>query len=126
MLLSLSLLYLIALISILFLSLSVLFKVVLVFIVLIMAIYTIKQYALLKSENSIYKLRCSSNNKCQIELKNGKVLQAKLISAEWLFNYFAVLLLQNNTKKFKATIAKDSMSQEQLYALRLYLRSFNK
>ncbi len=95
-------------------------------IVLMMAAKTIKQYALLSSEDSIYKLRCSSNSKCQIELKNGKVFHAKLIAANWLFDYFTVFLLQNNTNKFKATIAKDSMSQEQFYALRLYLRSLNK
>ena len=99
---------------------------ILMSIVSVMAVKTIKQYALLKSENSIYKLRCSSNSKCEIELKNGKVFQAKLIAANWLFDYFAVFLLQNNTNKFKATIAKDSMSQEQFYALRLYLRSLNK
>jgi len=121
-----SLLHLLALISILFLSIPVLVMVILISIVLMMAAKTIKQYALLISEDSIYKLRCSSNSKCQIELKNGKVLQAKLIAANWLFDYFAVFLLQNNTNKFKATIAKDSMSQEQFYALRLYLRSLNK
>ncbi len=99
---------------------------ILVSIVSVMAVKTIKQYALLKSEDSIYKLRCSSNSKCKIELKNGKVFQAKLIAENWLFDYFAVFLLQNSTNKFKGTIAKDSMSQEQFYALRLCLRSLNK
>lgn len=95
------------------------------FIIFIAAI-TFKQYVLLTSANSIIKINCSSKCKCRIELNNGKVYQAKLVAADWLFDYFAVIVLQNNTKKFKATIAKDTMSQEQFYALRLYLRSLNK
>ncbi len=115
-----------AIVSILFLSIPIFVKVALVFFVFVLATYTVNQYVLLKSEKSIYKLNCRNTRKCRVELNNGKVYQANLIAANWLFDYFAVLVLQNNTKKFKATIAKDTMSQEQFYALRLYLRSLNK
>jgi len=124
--LSLGSVHFLAIVSILFLSIPVWVKIVLVFFIFVTAAITFKQYVLLKSANSISKLNCSSKRKCRVELNNGKVYQAKLIAADWLFDYFAVLVLQNNTKKFKATIAKDTMSQEQFYALRLYLRSLNK
>lgn len=91
-----------------------------------MAYKTIKQYALFKADNSIVKLNCASKNKCRIELANGKVYQATIVTANWLFNYFAILVLQTHVKKFNVTIAKDTMSQEQSYTLRLYLRSLNK
>ena len=91
-----------------------------------MGVKTIKQYALLLTQTSIIKLICSSDNKCKITLKSGEEFQVKLISANCLFDYFIVFLFKNNAKKFKATIAKDTVSQEQFYALHLYLRSFNK
>ena len=91
-----------------------------------MAVMTTNRYALLKSDHSIHKLSCSSDRKCKVELQNGKVYDLKLTTAEWLLDYFLVFVMQNKTKKFKATIAKDALSQEQLYSLRLYLRSFNK
>jgi hypothetical protein len=86
----------------------------------------VRQYALFKADTSITKFNCSSDSKCKVELKNGKEIQVKLISADCLFGYFIVLLFKNNTKKYKITIAKDTVSQEQFYALRLYLRSLNK
>ena len=89
------------------------------------AFFTAKKYIFFKSNNSIAKLSCTKNGKCRVELKNGKVFQAKIVSAEWLFNYFAVFVLENNVNKFKTTIAKDALSQEQFYSLRLYLRSLN-
>ena len=126
MLLSLSSVHLLAIFSILFLSIPILIKVVLVFFIFVIAANTFNQYVLLKSAKSISKLNCSGERKCRIELNDGKVYKAKLIAANWLCDYFEVLVLQNNTKKFKSTIAKDTMSQEQFYALRLYLRSLNK
>ena len=57
------------------------------------AVNTFKQYVLLKSANSISKLNCSNKRKCRVELNNGKVYQTKLIAADWLFDYFAVLVL---------------------------------
>ena len=85
----------------------------------------IRRFALLTSNDSVLHLSCASNDRCRIELVNGKVYQTKITSADWLFNYFAVILLQSNSKKFKVIIAKDAVSQEQFYALRLYLRSLN-
>ncbi len=90
-----------------------------------MAVNLIKQYAMLSAEKSVTKLDCSSKNKCKIELKNKKVYQVRLVTTGWLFNYFAVLVLQSNVKKIKVIIAKDAVSQEQFYTLRLYLRSLN-
>ena len=124
--LSLSALHLFAAISISLLFIAISVKLALVMILLLMAVKTIKQYVLLKTDHSIAKLNCLTNCKCRLELNNGKVYQVKIISAEWLFNYFAVLVLRNNSNKFKATIAKDTLSQEQFYALHLYLRSLNK
>ena len=94
----------------------------------------VKQHALLRSDSSIAALVCSSsslssgsdNNKCKITLNNGKEFKVNITSADCLFNYFIVLLFKNNAKTFKATIAKDTISQEQFYSLRLYLRSINK
>ena len=95
-------------------------------VLLFFAVNSIKQYALFKSDNAIYKLSSLGDRKLLVELKNGKVFQAKVISAECLFDYFTVFVLQNNARKYKSTIAKDTLSQEQFYTLRLYLRSFNK
>jgi len=87
------------------------------------AVITIKRYALFNAENSVHKLSCSNDNKCKVELHNGKTYKVKVTATNWLFDYFAILTMQNKTKKFKATIAKDALSQEQFYVLRLYLRS---
>jgi hypothetical protein len=92
----------------------------------VLAIKTIKQHILFLSANSISKINCAASRECQIEMNDGRIYQAKLISADCLFNYFAVLVLQANAKKFSVTIAKDTMSQEKFYQLNLYLRSINK
>lgn len=126
LLVSLSLLYLVATISILFLSLNIWIKGTCIVIVLVLAIKTIKQHILFLSTNAISKINCSANRKCRIELNNGKVYQAKLMSADCLFNYFVVFTMQASAKKFSAAIAKDTMSQEKFYQLNLYLRSLNK
>ena len=89
------------------------------------AFVAIRRFGLLTSNDSVLHLSCTASDRCRIELNNGKVYQANITSADWLFNYFAVILLQNNSKKFKVIIAKDAVSQEQFYALRLYLRSLN-
>ena len=115
-----------AIISILFLSIPVSLKTVLVVFIIVMAVIAINRYALLKTDSSIHKISFSSNRKCKIELLNGKEYEVKLTASDWFFNYFAVLIMQSKTNKFKVTIAKDTMSQEQFYVLRLYLRSLNK
>ena len=90
-----------------------------------MGYFQIKQYALLVSKDAIRLLNCSSKNKCKLELNNKHRYLTSIVSANWLFNYFAVLVLQSSTKKFNVIIAKDALSQEQFYTLRLYLRSLN-
>ncbi len=114
-----------AVISVALLTIQVWVKILCVLLVIYIAAKIIKQYVLLKAEHSISKMNCANNLKCRLEFVNGKVCQAKLISADWLFDYFAILEFQKNAKKFKAVIAKDAVSQEQFYALRLYLRSLN-
>lgn len=81
---------------------------------------------MLKSDAAVIRVSTTSKvGQCSIELKNGKTYQASLKDADWLFEYFAVFAFTANTKAIKTIIAKDAMSQEQFYALRLYLRSFN-
>ena len=98
-------------------------KALFVSIIILMANLQIKQYVLLSSNNAIKKINCSGNDKCRVELNNELSYLAKIISADWLLNYFAVFVLQSNTKRFNLIIAKDAMSQEQFYTLSLYLRS---
>ena len=93
--------------------------------IILIAFVVLRRFALLTSNDSVLHLSCAANDRCRIELVNGKVYQTNITSADWLFNYFAVILLQSNSKKFKVIIAKDAVSQEQFYALRLYLRSLN-
>lgn len=88
-----------------------------------MGIKAIKQHALYTSDVSITNLVFTSNKKCKIKLKDGKQFQVKLLSAECLFDYFVIFQFKNNVNNYKATIAKDTISQEQFYTLRLYLRS---
>ncbi len=94
-------------------------------IIISMAYFQLKQYVLLVSKDAIKYLNCSSENKCLLELNNQQRFSASIISANWLFNYFAILVLQSSTKKYNVIIAKDALSQEQFYTLRLYLRSLN-
>lgn len=89
-------------------------------------INAIKRHALFKSDASIISLVCLSEGKCKIKLNNGKQLQVKLVSADILFDYFVAFSFKNNANIYKATIAKDTISQDQFYALRLYLRSIKK
>lgn len=121
-----SFIHLVAVSALVFISISVWVKAIAIASILIIGIKTIEQYALLTADNSVVKISASSaTNQCQIEINNEKILHAHIKDAGWLFEYFAVLVLSTNTKVFKTIIAKDAISQEQFYALRLYLRSFN-
>lgn len=126
--LSLSFLYLLAAICIALISLPIGLKVIALAVLIFVGVKAIKQHALFATDASIIKLNGfnPSNNKCKIKLKNGKKIQVNLISAECLFGYFIVLAFKDNANKYKITIAKDMVSQEQFYALRLYLRSLIK
>jgi len=126
LLLSLVFLKLLAVVSVILLSIPIWIKGVVVCGIVIIALHLVKQHALLKHSHSITSLNCAHDKKCKIKFNDGNSCNAEIISAEWLFNYFAVFVFQNKKKKLNATIAKDSMSQEQFYALRLYLRSLNK
>jgi len=119
-------LHLLALIVVVLLSIAAWLKALLLILVVAMATKAIREHGLNISETSITKLSCASNSKCRIELNNGTAIQAKITNADWLFNYFAVLIIQSKQNKFNTVIAKDSLSQEQFYTLRLYLRSLNK
>ncbi len=87
---------------------------------------TIKKHALLNTEKSVIRIVSSGDKKCKLEFKNGSSTQVNVISIVNLFDYFFVLVVKNNSNKITSVIAKDSISQEQFYMLRLYLRSFNK
>ena len=82
-----------------------------------------KQYALLQNTNSVIKIVGASNGNCKIEFNDGKFIQAKIVSSGSLFEYFKIIVMKNNSQKITSIIAKDSISQEQFYVLRLYLRS---
>ncbi len=86
---------------------------------------SIKKYALISDNSSIIKMNCLDKRNSKLTLKNGIEVQANLISANWLFGNFAVLVFKSNAKLYKSVIAKDALSQEQFYTLRLYLRSLN-
>ena len=87
---------------------------------------TIQQFVFLKSKNSIIEISTTNApNKCEIVKFQGIKERACVEYASWVVNYFAIIVLVVNTKFYKVIISKDVISQEQLYALRLYLRSSN-
>ncbi len=121
-----SFIHLIAVSGLVFISVSIWVKAITIVPIIIIGIKNIKQYALLKADNSVVKISDSSTrNECQIEINNGKTHLAHIKDVGWLFEYFAVLVLSTNTKIYKTIIAKDAISQEQFYVLRIYLRSLN-
>lgn len=94
--------------------------------VLTSGVYVTKQYVLLQNKNSIVKIiTVSASNECKIENRDGTLHDARIKNADWLFRYFVVIILSTNSKIYKTIIAKDVLSQEQFYTLRLYLRSIN-
>ena len=117
--------HLLAAVSILFLAISILLKAIVILLIISLGIITIKKFVLLRDDSSIVKLNCAEKGKSRLTLKNGTVMQANIVSAQWLFEYFAVLIFKSNSKTCKSIIAKDALSQEQFYTLRLYLRSLN-
>ena len=118
-------LHLLAIVSILLIEIPVMLKLLSILLVIYLSVIAIRQSVLLASDSSIIKMSSTAKGKSQLELKNGAVHQANLISAQWLFEYFVVIIFKNNRRKYKTVIAKDTLSQEQFYALRLYLRSLN-
>ena len=118
-------LHALAVASLILISIPIWLKCLSILLIVLMAFNVLRRYALFISNDSIRHLSCASNKKCRIELYNGNVHQVKLVSSAWLFNYFAVMVLQSSSRKFKLAISKDTLSQEQFYALRLYLRSKN-
>ncbi len=121
-----SFIHIVAVSALVFISVSVWVKTITIIPIIIIGIKNIEQYALLKADNSVVKISDSSTrNQFQIETNNGKTHLAHIKYAGWLFEYFAVLVLSTNAKIFKSIIAKDAISQEQFYVLRIYLRSLN-
>jgi hypothetical protein len=115
--------YLLALVSIGLISISVWLKIPLFLVVIYFGVANTKQYALLQNTNSVIKIVGASNGNCKIEFNDGKFIQAKIVSSGSLFEYFKIIVMKNNSQKITSIIAKDSISQEQFYVLRLYLRS---
>lgn len=86
----------------------------------------IQRFVLLKTRNSILEINTTNvQNECVVQKLNGIKERACIKHASWAFNYFAVILFIINTKYYTAIISKDVISQEQFYALCLYLRSSN-
>ncbi|MEM7400634.1 MAG: protein YgfX [Pseudomonadota bacterium] len=125
LMLILSFLHLLAIVTMLVLAMPLLIKVIIILLIIVLGFITINKFALIRDDSSIIKLNCVDKGNSKLMLKNGIEIQANLISAKWLFEYFAVLVFKNNTKSYKTIIAKDALSQEQFYTLRLYLRSLN-
>ena len=125
LLITLGIFHLLASVSILLITIPILFKVILILLILLLGFVTIKQFVLLNDNCSVVKLNCADKGNTRLTLKNGSVVNANIVSAQWLFEYFVVLIFKNHSKKYKAVIAKDALSQEQFYTLRLYLRSLN-
>ena len=118
--------YALAAVSLVAVSISIWIKVIAIGFVLASSVYTIKHYIFLKNKTSVVKISAASDSrKCRIEINCGKIYQAHIKNAGWIFGYFAIFVLNTNTNKYKTIIAKDVLSQEQFYALRLYLRSIN-
>ncbi len=98
-----------------------------VILVLVSAIIMIRQYVFFHNKKSIIKITATMNalKTCEIEVKDGTTHKARIDNAGWFLNYFATILFCANSCKYKTIIAKDTLSQEQFYTLRLYLRSIN-
>lgn len=119
-------LHTLAIVCLVLISISIWIKIGAILLVLVSAVNTVKHYALLRDKNSIVKLfATSSPQDCKIKIKSGALLPAHIENAGWLFGYFAIIVLRANSNKHKCIIAKDMLSQEQFYTLRLYLRSIN-
>ncbi|MFK7816335.1 MAG: protein YgfX [Gammaproteobacteria bacterium] len=118
--------YILALLSIWLIAIPAWIKLISSLIAIYFGTITIKQYALLKADNSVIRIISSGDNKCKVEFQDGSTAQANIISISSLFDCFVVLVIKNKSNKITLVIAKDSISQEQFYMLRLYLRSLNK
>ena len=118
-------LHFLAIVSTLLLAMPISLKVIIILLIVSLGFITIKKFVLFKDDSSVINLNCADRGKSKLTLKNGAEVQANIVSAKWLFEYFAVLVFKSNAKLYKTVIAKDALSQEQFYALRLYLRSLN-
>ncbi len=119
-------LHVLAALCLIFISVSVWYKLFALVLVLLNGVYTIKHYILLNNSNSIVRISISVISKLhKIEFKDGTTHHVHIKNAAWLFNYFATIVFYTKSKRYKSIIAKDTLSQEQFYALRLYLRSIN-
>lgn len=119
-------LHVIAAITIVFVSIPIGIKLVVIVLIILLGAKAIYQFVLLKDHHAVTHVSSSTvSSKCKIELKNGNTVHTSLKHAGWIFDYFVVLVFSANKNIYKTIIAKDAASQEQFYALRLYLRSTN-
>lgn len=119
-------LHAVAAITIVFVSIPVGIKLVVLVLIILLGAKAIYQFVLLSNHRAVTHISSSiASAKCKIELKNGNTIHTSLKHAGWVFDYFVVLVFSANKNIYKAIIAKDAASQEQFYALRLYLRSIN-
>ena len=120
------LVYLLAIFSVLFLSVPIAVKAISIFALVYFTTPVFKHDVLLLKDTSIIKLNCAANGKARVEFKNGKALQVKITSMQLVFGYFVILLLRDHQRMHNVVIAKDTSSQEQFHALRVYLRSYKR
>ena len=119
-------LHALAIVCLLLVFFSIVVQILAIALVCISGIVTIRRYVLLSNKNSIVKFLTTGVSKiCKIELKIGQIHNANIKYAGWVLGYFAIIVLSTNANNYKTIIAKDTLSQEQFYALRLYLRSIN-
>lgn len=97
--------------------------------IIVLAKSALSQYVWLNAENSIIKINSVvSAEQYVIQTKANKTYHASIINAVWVFDYFAILVFKakvsrTKNKVIKTVIAKNVISQEQLYALRLSIKS---
>ena len=119
-------LHVLAAATIIFISIPVGIKLIVIVLIILLVVKAVNQFVLLKDRNSVVHVSASSASiQSRIELKNGNTIHTSLIHAGWVFEYFVVLVFSANKNVYKAIIAKDAISQEKFYTLRLYLRSTN-
>ncbi len=117
-------LHLLAGVCIVLITIPAFFTIIMLFLLLVMVMTALRKYVWLNASNSIIKINSTATaGQYLIQTKADKTYQASMINSVWVLNYFAIIVFKvnlgsPNTKDFKVVIAKDALSQEQLYALR--------
>jgi len=125
-----------AAICVVFIAIAVWLKLILLLCIAALLKSALTQYVWLNAKNSVIKINTASSSSLTsfpssgqflIQTKANKRYQASVINAAWVFDYFAILVFkinvnERNKKVLRVVIAKDMISQEQLYALRLAIQ----